>query len=221
MYHGISYFLPSGRFQMPDFFSTITATPITSTDFGARFDLAWDTLAERFVKFECQQFYDEGDDSPYRDFIEGRIDSVIEKLVRFRREDAPFYEQAKARGARFLRIHAITLPLSHYLEYELHSYLLSELLGEQIMVISKDDAETLAAGRLQDFQVFDSRLLFVQSHMDGVFQGAVESNNPSDIQRALALVTRLEANAASFHSILSPTSSFANRLKAEFEKWAL
>jgi hypothetical protein len=202
---------------MPNFFSNITVSSrMTRQESHVRFDSAWDSLSVRFFKFECQQFYNEGAASPYHDFLAGDFDSFVRKLVDARREDAPFFEQAKARGTSFVRIHAINEPVSDYLKFEFYSYCLSELLGERILVVDHSQAEMLAGGTLKDFQLFDDHTLLVQDVVDGTNVGVVESNDAADIARTAQLAHELESIGRGFRDAFPLEPALEHRLIQTF-----
>jgi len=186
---------------MHDLFSTLTpSAQLTREEFHARFDVAWAHLSSRFFKFECQQSYDEGPDSAFHAFVRHDLNVFVEKAVRTGRAVGEYLKTPKERGATFLRIHAVSTPLTEYLTYELHAYVVNEYFGEQVFLIDVDEAERIVGGPLKDFQLFDADVLFVQDVLNGVNVGVTESRNPVDIARAVDVIERLRRASRSFRT---------------------
>lgn len=204
---------------MPDFFSHTRKTGQHHTPemFGGRFDAAWDRLSQRFFKFECQQYYDEGADGPYHDFVRGDHEALVEHLTALRREDLPFFQQARDRGAHFVRVHAIVKPLTEYMKYEFYSYSISELLGERILTIDLSVAETIAGASLQDFLLFDGSVLFAQTYDSGILRDAHETSDANNIAHAVELAERLLHDAHDFREDFTLDRALEARLRQSFQ----
>lgn len=190
---------------------------LTRPEFRSSFDSAWDRLTSRFFKFESLQYYEDGPDSPFVDFVRGDYDSFISKIVKYRREDAPYYAQARSRGAQFVRVHALTMPPTDYLKHEAYSYAVSELLGESIFAIEASKAQSLVGGPLRDFVLFGSDTLLFQDYEEGVWTGACEVTDFSAIGAANLLADSLVASAMPFRKLLPLDPALEQRITEAFQ----
>lgn len=133
-------------------------------EFLSNFDNEWERMSRRLFKFEALQYYDEGPSSPYHAYLGKDFSQLVEKLKAARTADEPFFHTAAAKGVSFIRLHAVKVPFSQYLQFECYSYVLSEKLGEQIYFIEEPTVLDENAGQISDFIQFDDAVILVHDY---------------------------------------------------------
>ncbi|MGV3615158.1 MAG: DUF6879 family protein [Fimbriimonas sp.] len=187
----------------PDFFRSGRRLP--GTEFGDVFDSEWDRMSEQFFKYEALNYYDEGKDSAFTAFEAGDYEAFAKKLKEARDEDRPFVESARSRGVSLLRLHAVDLPLSPYLEAEAYSYLLSEQMGESIHFVGNAQVAKVLGFRIPDFVAFDRRLLLAHDY-DGVgaLRGGWKIDSEETVVAGLTAAEKLLRFAVPFTEWFTP-----------------
>ncbi|MHB8217078.1 MAG: DUF6879 family protein [Candidatus Sulfotelmatobacter sp.] len=105
-------------------------------------------------------------------------------------------------GRIMRRVHAITAPMTPYLKYEIcWGYVYSSIAGEQIYLIDRAKAPTIAA---IDFWLFDQKdLIFMRYDADGRFLGAEKEDSPEILAIYRDASTSLISSATPLRTFLA------------------
>jgi|HubBroStandDraft_4_1064222.scaffolds.fasta_scaffold589155_2 hypothetical protein len=137
-------------------------------EFQSQFSAAWSSLAERFLKLECWQAYQEiaasGSQAAYN---RGEIIAAQVLLREEAEADRPLYEDIKERGVDYARIRLIQEPLTSYLTYELVAYEIRAAMGENIEVVRYDASAALPSEEYFDFLLFDRKTALIHDYGAG------------------------------------------------------
>jgi hypothetical protein len=141
---------------------------LSLAEFQAQFSSAWAELADRFLKLECWQAYQELESSESQDAY-NRGDMVAARgLLRAEAEaDRNLYLDIKERGIDYARIRLIQEPLTSYLAYELIAYEIRAAMGENIEVVRFDAATRLPSQEYFDFLLFDRHTALIHDYGTG------------------------------------------------------
>jgi len=135
---------------------------LTAQGFSEIFLKAWKSTNALFFKYEAHQYYNQPDDPSFEALTEGKLYKAARLISEQIMADKHLYESAKAHGVRLVRVHAIKLPLSYYLQYEFMSYLTSQRLGEEIRVVDLHKVKEIG---IRDFLLFDDRFALVHNYV--------------------------------------------------------
>ncbi|MDD3341454.1 MAG: hypothetical protein PHN72_04635 [Bacilli bacterium] len=148
----------------------LKASYLTVEEFQKQFDTLWDTLKYSFKKFECLQYYEEGEQCPLLDLQQNDIETFSKKLNKIRKTESPFYKEALKKGVQLERLHIIEFPISQYIEYEYYTYYITSSLGENIYF---KNSKEIINKNMKDFIIFDSTNVLIHDYdQNGNLQGA-------------------------------------------------
>jgi len=133
--------------------------------FQSQFSGAWSRLAERFLKLECWQAYQELEASESQDaYNRGDFHAACGFLRQEAEADRPLYEDIGERGIDYARIRLVQEPLTAYLAYELMAYQIRAAMGENIEVVRFDAATQLPSEQCFDFLLFDRHTALIHDY---------------------------------------------------------
>lgn len=184
-----------------------TGVRLTLEEFGTEFSHAWSRLAERFLKVECWQAYQELPDNRSQEaFLRGDVERAVALLRDEARSDEPLYRDVRDRGLDYARIRMVQEPLSEYLRYEILSYRIREALGEPIVVVRVDPGTVLPNDEFFDFLLFDQQTALIHDYGDGPVgaqTGGWLIQDRATIQALEETALALRARAIPLHRYLS------------------
>jgi hypothetical protein len=138
------------------------AQRLTPEGFGKKFQEEWESLSGLFFKYEACQYYTQSDDPSFEALTEGKLYKAARLISEQVATSKNLYDSARKRGVHITRVHAITFPLSYYLQYEFMSYLTSQQMGEEIRIVDLDAVQEVEIG---DFLLFDNRVALVHNYV--------------------------------------------------------
>lgn len=126
------------------------------------FKIALNGLSNKFYKFESRQSYDGVGGKNYEAYKSGDKALFARALVDFYKRGKDLADTHRKKGVIKKRLHLIKYPLDDYLIFEYYTYIISEMLGEDIKFILEKDINKDA--KLEDFTIYDDRFLFFQEY---------------------------------------------------------
>lgn len=166
------------------------------------FNNIWDELQTSFKKFECQQEYDETSECPMFDLINKDYLTFSKKLLKFKNDEKPYYDDCLKKEVLLQRIHLIDFPITKYIEFEYYSYYISNSLGENIFYNTLDKYKN---ENLYDFMIFDSRYLIINDYDDnGKLIGAWHNEDKRNIREVEKWYDSVILESYDFKKILTP-----------------
>jgi len=157
----------------------------------------------RVFKLERLQNYMEPDNESWREFQVGNIKRSLELIPMIRAKEAEYDVEFFKRGLQFLRVRAVELPLSPYIEWELQFHAFSAQYGETILVsdLTYTDRGSML-WNARDFLLFDSFAVLVHDYNpDGLLVGGW-------VCQGEAIVRHYSDLARDFTSISVPLAVF-------------
>jgi hypothetical protein len=130
--------------------------------------------------------------------------AVVRALLEIEADhDRAAYDHVRRVGASFIRLRAVTLPLTPYLTYEMLNYTVRARLGETIEIADLTaDRRPLPNPRRFDFLVFDRDAALIHDYgHDGLQVGGWLTRDP-------AVLARLARNAAAIRRRTVPLDAF-------------
>ncbi|WP_031467078.1 DUF6879 family protein [Sciscionella sediminilitoris] len=151
----------------------------------------FDALFERWEhscwRWECQGDYSEPDESgPFDDWKAGHPDNSFLD---------PWLAQVRAwvaEGKTFARVRMLTDPLTEYLQWMITVTELNIAAGEDIRWITQDQVRRLEPP-IEDFYLFDERLVATMKFEAGRLRGAEVTDEPAELARHILWRDRLTA----------------------------
>lgn len=131
--------------------------------------------------FERRQFYAQPGDPSYDAFMNGDLPQSVQHLELAIAVQGPLYSSLFTKGADFVRVRAVELPLSPYLrDYEFPAYRISSRYGERILVLPlsefKSDSGFFSAS---DYLLFDASAALIHDYdQSGFLRGGWLSLDP-------------------------------------------
>jgi hypothetical protein len=161
------------------------------------------SVQTRIFKLERLQYYIETGNESWQEFEGGNVRRSLELMRNIRATEAQFDIDFFRRGLQFLRVRAIELPLSPYVEWELQSHIISAQYGETILVADLTNAQrNRILWNSRDFLLFDSNAALVHDYApDGALRGGWISQDQDFLRRCTDL-------AAAFLSSSVPLAVF-------------
>lgn len=160
-------------------------------------DQAWQTYRRSAFRMEARQTYAVPQETEaWQAFIEGRL------MPPRTPENNPWLHRVAshtAEGRRIYRVHIVDLPLSPYVQFEMHGYRDNAAAGELIYIANRSDHLVLADYG-DDWWLFDDTRLVLMHYNDaGEFLAAEDAPQGTDIgeyrrRRDLALQHALPLN---------------------------
>jgi len=126
----------------------------------------WPTLKSQYFMLETLQEYSEVDNPAYVSFLEGDFDKSKELMAKSIGNYKESYNSLFKKGADFIRVHIVKMPLSSYLkDFELQSYKISTTYGERILIADiKEIGEDV--NNISDFLLFNGKIAMVHDYDD-------------------------------------------------------
>jgi hypothetical protein len=189
---------------MTALFPPADATRLTLEAFFARADVLWSSLAERVVKVERRQSYQEPGNPSYEALVAGDWERAVALAAHTHDEDKQTYAELHDKGVKFLRLRVVDRPLTDYLRWEFHHYRVTSELGEDIQIVRLSDiAELDSCIGLSDFLLFDHNAAMVHDYgVDGILEGGWLTTNPAHLREIDGIVASLAAAAMPFADYL-------------------
>jgi hypothetical protein len=179
------------RLELPEYYA----------DFRRNFRRAWE-----FWKLERGQVFAEPGDASWEAFAAGDWDEAL-RLLEERREDLKHYhEENAAAGTQTRRIRIVSLPVTPYLQWELHLLKVRDETGHPVRILhSSAVADLEDQGSLPDIYTMDSTVMY-QAVYDqrGVLEYALRYTDN-------ALVSRCRNFIVGLYDRGEPISSFFAR----------
>jgi hypothetical protein len=178
-------------------FPPADATRLSLEAFYARADVLWSSLAERVVKVERRQSYQEPGNPSYEALLAGDWERAVALAAHTHDEDKQTYAELREKGVEFLRLRVVDPPLTDYLRWELEHYKVTSSLGEDVRVVRLSDvAELDARVGLSDFLLFDHTAAMIHDYgTDGLLRGGWLTNSSVPVREISEIVTALTARA--------------------------
>lgn len=144
---------------------------VTGARMGEVFYEYWSLIETEFFKLETLQEYNtRGEEESIRAYKEGRIDDLRDILrKRLVSLSSELYGNVKRNGGRIIRLRLVDLPLTDYIKRQIESYKILEELGEEIFIMTLDDAKMILGEKkdnIQDFLMFDEKRMIVNVFND-------------------------------------------------------
>jgi hypothetical protein len=160
-------------FPLPHSLPPGTAEHVNLEGFTSAFSTFSANVQRRIFKLERLQSYVESDDESWREFQSGNIQRSLKLMPTLRAAEARYDIEFFRRGLQFLRMRAVELPLSPYLNWEFQSYIISAQYGETILVADVTNSDRNGAlWNATDFLLFDSFAVLVHDYdSDGCLHG--------------------------------------------------
>jgi len=179
-------FLKNNKIKIMVSLSKFSLKSLNEAEFSSMFSDLWDKLHHCFFKFERLQAYEEPNDPSYQAFIAGDLKLALKHLEERIAQQATLYNGIAQKNINLIRVRAVELPLSDYLQYEFKSYQLSAKYGERILIIditNPNDNIKLELSNLTDFLLFDDYAVLIHKYnKNGLFQGGWLADKPNDIE---------------------------------------
>lgn len=193
---------------MKTLFPPVDATRLTLEAFFAQADVFWSSLAERVVKVERRQSYQEPGNPSYEALVAGDWERAIALAAHTHDEDKQTYAELRDKGVEFLRLRVVDPPLTEYLRWEFEHYKITNELGEDIRIVRLPDiAELDDSMGLSDFLLFDHNAVMVHDYgTDGILRGGWLTTAPAQLREVDDIVASLSAAATPFADYLARTS---------------
>jgi hypothetical protein len=154
--------------MIPPEWALKNSTRLNLEEFQSQFSDTWSKLAERFLKLECWQSYQELEASESQDaYNRGDIPAACDLLRQEAEADRPLYEDIRERRIDYARIRLVQEPLTPYLAYELMAYQIRATMGENIEVVRFDAATQLPSEECFDFLLFDRHTALIHDYGAG------------------------------------------------------
>jgi hypothetical protein len=157
------------------------------------FGSLWERMEDRYFQFERLQTFQEPEDPSYRELVKGDMSSAVRLLDDSVARDAAFLISSCRRGIQYIRMRAVELPLTPYLEWEFKSYRVSARYGQMILVV--DLTEHDRSGdffRSHDFLLFDAATVLIHDYgQEGLLCGGWLIEDPATVGLYSDLAARL------------------------------
>ena len=129
------------------------------------------------------------------------MDIAKEKIYKTVKPDIDSYTELCKKDIPYVRVHAVTLPLSEYLQWEILSY--NELckLGQRILIADFTRLENYLINSY-DFLLFDEKTVMVQDYgNDGILSGGWFSSDKNIVNKFCKIsyeLTKLSVSLGEF-----------------------
>jgi hypothetical protein len=172
-------------------------TVLTRDEFGGLFK-SFRESAFRLENLDLYTVPQEADE--YRRFLAG------EELPKTAAESewVKFVKTCVSEGKTIQRVHAISLPLTPYIKYEIEwGYLYTSAAGEDIRLLDRANISPDLAG-LKDFWLFDRKtLVIVQYDSDGRFLHGERDDSPEALKAHIDFCAILESQSTPLRAFLA------------------
>ncbi|MGW2821680.1 DUF6879 family protein [Streptomyces sp. NPDC001443] len=181
---------------MNDAFRDLRTAPARRLTRKEYLDHFWRTLRgdiHRFDKLERRQEFQEPGTESWEAFHRGDWETALALLDTNRTTLAEYYAALRRRGLVNRRVRVVELPVTAYLQWELHALHTSALAGEAIRVVSADAVRDCEQdGPLPELVLLgDSDLYEVLYTEEGVGDGCRHIGDPVTVERAARAVDAL------------------------------
>jgi hypothetical protein len=187
----------------PPAWAVSAARRLDLLEFTTEFGGLLPEVHRRIVKVEVWPTYQEPETGSLHAYMSGNH-AVVRALLEIEAEqDSAAYDHVQQAGASFIRLRAVTLPLTPYLTYEMLNYTVRARLGETIEIADLTaDRRPLPNPRSFDFLLFDRDAALIHDYgHDGLQVGGWLTRDP-------AVLARLARNAAALRRRTVPLDAF-------------
>ncbi len=175
------------------------------------FARCWDNLAHSFLKIELLDYYEEGKEGPFQDYLKKDWDKFARKLKEMEESEKEDSRKIIEGGLRCERVHVVPQEPTRYLSYEWCSYVVSEKLGERIYAVLEQNAPE--AKGLKDLAIFDDTDAFILKYDEiGILEGAWHEREPGKVRRLIDLYEKLRNKSLPFKDIYPIEPAMLDRL---------
>jgi hypothetical protein len=185
-----------------------TAHRLTLPAFISEFGRQYPRVRRRTVKVEVWQTYQEPDTGSLHAYMSGNH-AVVRALLEIEaNHDRAVYDHVQRTGTPFIRLRAVTLPLTPYLTYEMLNYTVRARLGETIEIADLTaDRRPLPNPRSFDFLLFDRDAALIHDYgHDGLQVGGWLTREPAVLARLTRNAAALRRRAVSLDGFLANQS---------------
>lgn len=183
---------------------------LTVEEFGACFD----RFSNDVFRLEALQQYTVAEEAPRVEAF-ARGEPRPERSVRTSDWLARIARTVTVQGKTWRRLHAVTLPLSRYLRYQLVGYVESQACGEQVRLLN-NTTDPYQLDGIEDFWLFDAdtgKPYAVAMDYDdqGHWLGAELVDDPDQIDRYRSIRDRLWDESVALNEFLAsvPEANYA------------
>jgi|SRR5579863_353073 len=173
--------------------------------FLSAFDEFSARVQRRIFKLERLQNYVESDNESWRQFQAGNVKRSLELMATIRAQEAQYDVGFFRRGLQFLRVRAVELPLSPYVEWEFQFHVISAQYGETILVTDVTDADRSGAlWNARDFLLFDSFAVLVHDYdPEGLLLGGWICQDKEIIENCTELASQFTSRSVPLAAFLA------------------
>lgn len=164
------------------------------------FEDLFDSFTESAFRFESLDSYMIPEEAvEYRRFLNGEPLPTADKD-----QWGQFVRQNVADHKKIQRVHAVSMPLTPYLRFEIDwGYLFGSAAGEDIYLIDRDSAPQ-AAQKVSDFWLFDRKTLVIMKYdSEGHFIHGRQDDDPSVISTHVEVMSSLLKRAIPLKAFLA------------------
>ena len=175
---------------------TTTVKILTPQEFGDLFD----SFTESAFRFESlDRYLIPEEEIEFARFLSGEPLPAADKD-----EWAQFIKQNVKHGKRIQRVHAVSIPLTPYIKFEIDwGYLFGSDAGEDIYLIDRELAPEVAR-TVSDFWLFDRRTLVTMKYdPEGRFIHGIQENDPSVISTHIEVMLSVLKRAIPLRAFLA------------------
>jgi hypothetical protein len=155
----------------------ITSQPAPPQEFAHYLDIGrfYDAFAHfsakvtrRIFKLERLQNYGEPDNTSWEEFQRGNVRRSLDLLRELHAKDVKFDIDFFRRGLQFLRVRAVELPLSSYVEWELQAHVVNAQYGETVLVADLTNVkQDSPVWNVRDYLLFDTFAVLIHDYDSG------------------------------------------------------
>lgn len=171
------------------------------SDFGPRF---WNIKKHGFWKLERKQDFQEVGSPSWDAFTQGDWNKALQLMTDRRQSLTDHYDRVALNGFTTYRVRVVAEPITHYLQWELNSFVQRAECGERIRIVAVDDIAAFEMdAELPEIVTLGSEAVYeVLYNESGMHEGAILCTNPADVTAWRKFIQDLYAEGeevASFH----------------------
>lgn len=161
-----------------------SAERLDAREFLTKFQELFQKLENSFLKFERLQVYQEPNNTSYLAWIKGDKAEALRLIDENIARDSEFFTHCARQGVNQVRLRAVELPLTSYLEWEFLTYQVTARYGQRILIADLGDVETskpLKDG--SDFLIFDGKCILAHDYdHTGLLSGGWFIDEPRSVE---------------------------------------